>query len=111
MALGPTQPPIQWVAGALSLGVKLPGREAGHSRPSSAEVKECVKLYLQYPNTPSYHGAKLKHRDNFTLIAYLEDAVSHRFINAKEVTSSELRISLNIAVLLICGLPEGACMD
>jgi len=27
-ALGPTQPPIQWVPGALSLGVKWPGREA-----------------------------------------------------------------------------------
>jgi hypothetical protein len=30
-ALGPTQPPIQWVPGALSLGVKRPGREADHS--------------------------------------------------------------------------------
>jgi hypothetical protein len=39
-ALGPTQPPIQWVPGALSLGVKRPGREADHSPPSSAEVKE-----------------------------------------------------------------------
>jgi hypothetical protein len=38
-ALGPTQPPIQWVPGALSLGVKRPGREAHHSPPSSAEVK------------------------------------------------------------------------
>jgi hypothetical protein len=39
-ALAPTQPPIQWVSGALSLGVKRPGREADHSPPSSAEVKE-----------------------------------------------------------------------
>jgi hypothetical protein len=39
-ALGPTQPPIQWVPGALSLGVKRPGREADYSPPSSAEVKE-----------------------------------------------------------------------
>jgi hypothetical protein len=38
-ALGPTQPPIQWVPGALSTGVKRPGREADHSSPSSAEVK------------------------------------------------------------------------
>jgi hypothetical protein len=43
-ALGPTQPPIQWVPGDLTLGVKRPGREADHS--SSAEVKECVELYL-----------------------------------------------------------------
>jgi len=30
-ALGPAQPPIQWVPGALSLGVKQTGREADHS--------------------------------------------------------------------------------
>jgi len=39
-ALGPTQPPIQWVPGSLPLGVKRPGRQADHSPPSSAEVKE-----------------------------------------------------------------------
>jgi hypothetical protein len=37
--LGPTQPPIQWVPGALSAGVKRPGREAYHSPLSSAEAK------------------------------------------------------------------------
>jgi hypothetical protein len=46
---GPTQPPVQWVPGALSLGVKRPGCEADHSPPSSAEVKECVELYLHSP--------------------------------------------------------------
>jgi hypothetical protein len=40
MALGPIQSPIQWVPGALSLGVKRPGREANHSPPPSAKVKE-----------------------------------------------------------------------
>jgi hypothetical protein len=35
--------------GGLSLGVKRPGRESDHSPPSSAEVKECVKLYLHSP--------------------------------------------------------------
>jgi hypothetical protein len=38
-ALEPTQPPIQRVPGALSPGVKREGREADHSAPSSAEVK------------------------------------------------------------------------
>jgi hypothetical protein len=59
-ALGPTQLPIQWVPGALSLEVKRPGREADHWPPSSAEVKEYVELYLHYPNTPSWHAAQLK---------------------------------------------------
>jgi hypothetical protein len=49
MALRPTQPPVQWVPGALSLGVKQLGCEADHSPPSSAEVKECLELYLHFP--------------------------------------------------------------
>jgi hypothetical protein len=32
-ALGPTQPPIQWVPGVLFLGVSRPGCEADHSLP------------------------------------------------------------------------------
>ena len=36
-ALGPTQPPVQWVPG-LSQGKKRPGREADPSLPSSAVV-------------------------------------------------------------------------
>jgi hypothetical protein len=43
--LGLTQPPIQWVPAALSLGVKQQGRDADHSPSSSAEVKK-VELYL-----------------------------------------------------------------
>jgi hypothetical protein len=55
-ALGSIQPPIQWVPGALSLGVKRPELESDHSPPSSAEIKECVELYLNSPNTSSGHG-------------------------------------------------------
>jgi hypothetical protein len=47
--LGPTQFPIQWVPGVLSLGVNRPGRETDHSPPSSSDVKECVELYLHSP--------------------------------------------------------------
>jgi hypothetical protein len=35
------------------------GREADHSPPSSAEVKEWVELYLHSPNTPSWRGVQL----------------------------------------------------
>jgi len=38
-ALGLTQPPIQLVPGAFSSEVKRPGREADHSPPSTAEIK------------------------------------------------------------------------
>jgi hypothetical protein len=56
-ALGPTHPPIQWVPGALPLGVKRPGREADHSPPSSAEVKNT----WSYISTPPIrlHGVVL----------------------------------------------------
>jgi hypothetical protein len=64
-ALGPTEPPIQGVPWALSLGVKRPRREAGHSPPPSAEVKN-VWSYASIPNTPSWRGAQLNHRDIFT---------------------------------------------
>jgi hypothetical protein len=68
---GPNQPHIQWVIGALSLGVKRLGHEADHSPPSSAEVNEWVELCLHSPSTPSWRGAQLKHRDNFTFYLYL----------------------------------------
>jgi hypothetical protein len=42
------QPLIEWVPGALSLGLKQPGREADHSPPSSAEVKNAWR----YTSTP-----------------------------------------------------------
>jgi hypothetical protein len=34
------------------------GREADHSPPSSADVKEWVELYIHSPNAPSWRGAQ-----------------------------------------------------
>jgi hypothetical protein len=45
-----TDPPIQWVPGNLSLGVKRPGSVADYSPPSSAEVKNA----WSYSSTPQY---------------------------------------------------------
>jgi hypothetical protein len=47
-AVWPTQPPIQWVSGALSLGVKRPENEADHSPQPNAEVKNAWR----YTSTP-----------------------------------------------------------
>jgi hypothetical protein len=49
-ALGPTQPLIQRVPGALSPGLKQAGRDADHSPETSAEVK---KTWV-YTSTPPY---------------------------------------------------------
>jgi hypothetical protein len=49
--LGPTQPPIQWIRGALSPEVKRPRREAGHYSPSpSSEFMNVSPL----PQTSSW---------------------------------------------------------
>jgi hypothetical protein len=54
--LGPTQRPIQWVSGALSL--ERPGREADHSPPPSAEVKNA---WRHTSTTPIHlHGVLLR---------------------------------------------------
>ena len=53
-AVGPTQPPIQWVQG-LSPGWKSDrGRGIDHPPPSSAEVKKRVEVYLYSPSGPSW---------------------------------------------------------
>jgi hypothetical protein len=56
--------------GALSLGVKQPGREADHSPPSSAEVKNAGS----YTSTPQYvfmEWCLVKRRDNFTFYTFM----------------------------------------
>jgi hypothetical protein len=50
--LGPTEPSIELVTGALSRGVKRPGREADHSPPASTEVK-CTWIYTFTSQTSS----------------------------------------------------------
>jgi len=68
---------MQWVRGALSPGLKRPGRSADHSPPSNAEVKNA---WSSTSNTPYVfmawclvkymtllHGVVLRHRDNINL--------------------------------------------
>jgi hypothetical protein len=50
------QPPIQWVPGALSPGVKRSGREVDHSPPASAEVK---KMWIYTSIHIHLHGVVL----------------------------------------------------
>jgi hypothetical protein len=73
-ALGSTKPLIQWVSGALSLGVKRPGREADHLPPSSAAVKNAWR-YTSTPNTSSWRGTSLS-TGKFYPYLYLYLAIS-----------------------------------
>jgi hypothetical protein len=63
--LGAIQPPIQWVPGTFTLGVKRLGHEADKSSPSSSEVNNA----WSYTSTPQYifiTWRLVRHRDNFT---------------------------------------------
>jgi hypothetical protein len=56
--LGPTQPPIQWVSETLSPRVKRPGREADHSPPTSAKIKN-TWIYTSTYSPIRLHGVVL----------------------------------------------------
>jgi hypothetical protein len=47
------------------------GREADHSPPSGAKVKEWVELYLHSPSVPSWHIAQLRGAEGQLYLFYL----------------------------------------
>jgi hypothetical protein len=55
-ALGPTQPPIQRIPGAISPGVKRPGREAEHSLHVVSRSRKRGSIH-PLPHTPSWRSA------------------------------------------------------
>jgi len=67
LALGPTQPPIQWVSGAHTLGVKLMGRKlTAHLHPvPRLRLHGAVHPLLRYIFVV---WCLVKHRDNFTFM-------------------------------------------
>jgi hypothetical protein len=81
--LRPTQPPTQWVWGAVSPGVnpggKWLGLEADHSPHSSAGIKECVELYLHPPKV--LMARRLFKSTATTLPVTLANWTSFRFLS------------------------------
>jgi hypothetical protein len=54
-----------------SLGIRLPGREAGHSTQSSGKVKDaCIYTYISPNDFMSW--CSIKHRESFTVLFTLE---------------------------------------
>jgi hypothetical protein len=64
-----TQPPMIWILGALSPGVKWLGHETDHSPPNSAKVKKTWIYTSTPPHTSSWRSASsVKHRNYFIII-------------------------------------------
>jgi hypothetical protein len=55
LVLGPTQPPLKWVSGAVAPHIKRPKREADHLPLSTAEVKNSGVL-PQLSDMSSWHS-------------------------------------------------------
>jgi hypothetical protein len=72
--VGPIQPPIVWVLWALSSGGKAAGREADHSLPSSAEVKN-VWSYTPVPRYVFVAWCSVKNRHNVVVIIVVIDII------------------------------------
>jgi len=94
----PTFYPVR--AYSFSWGIKRPEFEAGHSPSSSAEVKECVELYLHYPNKTSCRGAQLKKNFTFTFTVILISN-SVVFIIVIDIIIVDITILLLLLLLLL----------
>jgi hypothetical protein len=67
-SLGPTQPPIQWVPGALTLGVKRHGLETDHSPSSSVDVKNGEAMPSLYAVRSSERRKGFSYLRNFLML-------------------------------------------
>jgi hypothetical protein len=84
-ALGPTQPPIQRVPGALSLGAKRPVRLTTHLHLVSRSSE------WSYTSTPQYVSmvwCLVKHRKNFTFTSWGQPNARQTVIKQRPVRSN-----------------------
>jgi hypothetical protein len=89
-ALGPTQPPTQWVP-----GVRWPESEAGHLSPSSGEVRNAW-IYASLPHTPSWSTGTLYYLSLYIFLSLLLSFVPSLF-HPSHLYSSFLPIHLTVS--------------
>jgi hypothetical protein len=109
LALGPTQPPRQWVPEALSLRVKRPGREVDHSPPCSAEIENawsCTSS-LQYAFMAwcSFKAQEQLHVFTFMYISNYEGFYIHETLVSifLGIAGRKRVCPLSIVILDVCG--------
>jgi len=81
--LGPIQPPIEWVLGAFSLGVRRAGREANHLPPCSAKVN-AYRYTFPLHHTSSWRSAKLSEGTFYLPSTFVFDDVRQRGLRFSE---------------------------
>jgi hypothetical protein len=82
--------------GAVSLGIKRPGRKVDHSPPSSAEVKNA----WSYTSTLQYvfmTWCLIKNRDNFTFIFYAPTLLELKLCSPKEIKSRDGSVGIALS--------------
>jgi hypothetical protein len=87
-ALGPTQPPIQWVPGALSLWVRWPWSEADHSPPTSTRWLDLMHLIHTTRDYRQYSAIAVLHTLEFTVPHALRFLVFTSRILATDLSQS-----------------------
>jgi hypothetical protein len=87
-ALGSTQPPIQWVQGVLSQGVKWPGCEADHHLQLLPRSRKCESIH-PFPHTPSWRSAQ---STETTLPSFNNSSESTASIERRLVNKEQERI-------------------
>jgi hypothetical protein len=64
---------LNYAYNIISLGLKRPEREADHSHPSTAQVQECVDLYLHSPFFVAWYLIKHRIRLQGMILRYAQE--------------------------------------
>jgi hypothetical protein len=94
------QPPSQWVPGVIFPGVKWPGREAGHSPPSSAEVKNA----WSYTSIPPYVFTARCNVKNCTVLSFHLTLTTTASNWSHTVQQTFIHFNISISVLNVLNL-------
>jgi hypothetical protein len=80
----PAHPPMQWAPGSFPRGKARPGRDADHSPPSSAVIKNEKGLYFLFPLAPAWRVGG--HVLYFTCYCSTENFVSRHALSGEYIS-------------------------
>jgi hypothetical protein len=92
-------PPLQWLPGATTSGVNMPGRESNHSPPSGAEVNNSGAISL-LPHTSSWMRCLINHKAKLPFYFYLYRLNQYHFFFVSSPVELSLSCSMEIFIKL-----------